>query len=59
MLERFLHGALGNFIEHHAERGLGRLLRNYFFGEMLADSFAFTIRVGGQIDCVDFLRSLL
>ena len=59
MFERFLHGALGDLIEHHAKRGRGWFLRDDFFGKMLADRLAFPIRISGQINCFDFLCSLL
>jgi hypothetical protein len=34
-----------------------RSLRNDLFGEVLADRFAFAIRVGGQIDRFGFFRA--
>ena len=59
VLERFLHGALGNFIEHHAKRRLGRLFGDDLLGQVLADGFAFSIRVSGEIDRVSFPGRLL
>jgi hypothetical protein len=56
MLEGCLHGAFGNFVEHHPKRRNRRFLGHDLFGEMLADGFAFTIRVSGEIDRVSALR---
>jgi hypothetical protein len=36
-----------------------RALRDDLFGEMLADGFAFAIRVGGEIDRLRFFGSFL
>ena len=59
MLERLLHGAFGNLVEHHAEGRHHRLLGHDLFSQVLADRFAFTIRVGGQINCRGSLGGLL
>ncbi len=59
MLERRLHGAFGNFIEHHAKGGHGRFPGHDLFGQMLADRFAFAIRVGREKDRVGGFRGLL
>ena len=59
MLESRIDRALRDLIEHHAKRGLRGFLRNYLFGEMLADCFAFAIRVSGEIDCFGFFRGFL
>ena len=59
MIERRLDRALRDLVEHHAMRRFRRTLRNDLFLQMLADRFAFAIRVGGQIDRVSFFRRFL
>ena len=59
MFEGRLHGALGNLIEHHAKGGHRRLLGHDLFGQMLANRFAFAVRVGGKINRGGGLRGLL
>ncbi len=59
MLKGCLHCAFGNFIEHHAKGWYGWFLGNDLLGQVLADRFAFAIRVSGKIDRVGGLRSLL
>ncbi len=59
IFESSIDRALRDLIEHHAIRGLGWSLRNDLFSEVLADRFAFAIRVGGKIDRVGLFRSLL
>ena len=50
MFEGFLDRALRNLVEHHAVSRHRRFFRHDFFGEMLTDCLAFTIRVGGQVN---------
>ena len=59
MLESFLHRALGDLIEHHAKGRYGGFLRDDLLREVLADGFAFSIRVGGQVNSVNFFGGLL
>ena len=59
MLESLLHRALGNFVEHHTEGRHHRLLGHDLFSQMLTDRFAFTIRVGGEINGSGGLGGLL
>jgi hypothetical protein len=58
VLKRLLYRAFGDLIEHHAKRGFGRLLRHDLFSQVLANCFAFTIRVSGQVDRIGFFRRL-
>jgi hypothetical protein len=50
MFERCIDRAFRDLVEHHAMRRFGGTLRHDLFREMLADRFAFTIRVSGEID---------
>ena len=59
MFEGLLHGPFGDFIEHHAISGYSGFLGNDFFSQMLTDRFAFSVGVGGQIDCLGGFRRLL
>ena len=59
MLESFIDRALRDLVEHHAKRGLRRSLRNDLLREVLANCFAFAIRVGGEIDRFGFFGGLL
>jgi hypothetical protein len=59
MFESGVDRPLRDFVEHHAMRRLRRTFGNNLFGEVLADGFAFAIRVSGEIDCVRFFRRFL
>jgi hypothetical protein len=55
MLESFIDRALRDLIEHHAKRGFAGRFGTISSGEVLADCFAFAIRVGGEIDSLQLL----
>ena len=59
MLKCGIHRPLGDLIEHHAISRLSWPFRNYLFGKMLADCFAFAVGVSGEINSISLFRGLL
>jgi hypothetical protein len=59
MIECLVNRSLRDLIEHHPKSGLGGTLRHNLFGQMLADCFAFAVRVSCEIDSVCFFGGLL